>query len=585
MRVLPAQGHEKSAGRVARLAGTAVPAMLVLLTLFAFAGCWPVPVGAIAQTAPQLTASATDAAPSTSATALFSDDFEAFGDSTLWSHEFPFPVQSDLVANGRFAARLFNAGGNPMYGRTTLDGEYRRLFVRIRFQVVQLGPVAATLLNLRAAPTTSVIAIRIDAAGRLSYLTGATQIAETSTISATHGEWHELQVLVDFDAARENVRFWLDSTELTSLRQGVYLGEAAVRMIELGDNSAGQQSDIAYDDIIVDDEFIQPDRQADPVPGRLVVNTFPAWGNIPFELDGVTYYSGRDGVVEIPVSRWSTDLRSRITVQDSYRADGSVATFTGWKNWHSVHSKFVYAAFQISEPVTISFVDPAGLPVDSSLIDSMTIKSSSGVIQTFTGAELEQPVLVTVSSAASGPSGLETRTTRYVVDEVLIGGSNAVHRAQQRSDFDTSRHWTVPLLFYSVTFMARDAFFGSALGTEIVVRSADGGEQRLPLDENGLAVIPRLSRGEYSVIVVGAGYSPPRPIYVSRDQAIEMKVISPVDAASLLMAIGAVVIGLLIAGRPWLVTSPVRALARGVIAAGARGRYEIGRLRPGGWGR
>jgi hypothetical protein len=100
-----------------------------------------------------------------------------------------------------------------------------------------------------------------------------------------------------------------------------------------------------------------------------------------------------------------------------------------------------------------------------------------------------------------------------------------------------------------------------------------------------LAVIPRLSRGEYSVIVVGAGYSPPRPIYVSRDQAIEMKVISPVDAASLLMAIGAVVIGLLIAGRPWLVTSPVRALARGVIAAGARGRYEIGRLRPGGWGR
>jgi hypothetical protein len=65
-----------------------------------------------------------------------------------------------------------------------------------------------------------------------------------------------------------------------------------------------------------------------------------------------------------------------------------------------------------------------------------------------------------------------------------------VNRAQQRSTFETSRHWTVNLLFYGVTFQARDALFGTPLGKSIVVKAADGSTQNLALDANGEATIP-----------------------------------------------------------------------------------------------
>src|SRR6478609_3083648 len=58
--------------------------------------------------------------------AILSDDFETYGDSSLWSAEYPFPVQFDIVANGSFAARLTNYGGNPVFGRKTLDKPYPR---------------------------------------------------------------------------------------------------------------------------------------------------------------------------------------------------------------------------------------------------------------------------------------------------------------------------------------------------------------------------------------------------------------------------------------------------------------------------
>jgi hypothetical protein len=113
-------------------------------------------------------------------------------------------------------------------------------------------------------------------------------------------------------------------------------------------------------------------------------------------------------------------------------------------------------------------------------------------------------------------------------------------------------------LFYGVTFQATDALFGTPLGKEVVVLAADGSEQRLTLDENGEAVIPRLARGEYSVAVIGAGYSPPRPILVSRDQVVSLEVISLLDVALVLSVIGTTVIGLILIGRPFLITTPVR---------------------------
>jgi hypothetical protein len=509
--------------------------------------------------------------------AIFSDDFEAYGDSSLWSTSLPFPVQRTAYVSGTHAAQITNLGGSPVYGRKVFESGYDRLFVLLRFNVLSLGSRPVALFSLRTTSGDPVISIRIDVLGTISYTTGATGISAASSTNAAPETWHELQLSVDSSVDQNNIRIWLDQVELTTMRRSAWLGGAAMRMLELGDNSAGTQSDIAYDDVIVDDAFVPSERAADPVSGTLTVNTFPAWENIAFELDGRTFYSDASGRATIEVERWSTDLRGRIKVAPSQRGDGAQATFSGWRYWFGPHSRSVYASFRISELVTFAFVDANGAPVDPTSIDSVTIKSNSGVIQTLVGDELRSPVLVNTSSVVPQPTGIDSHTMQYVVDEVMIDGSNVVHRAQQRSDFDASHVWTISLLFYGVTFSARDAFFSSPLGKEVVLRAADGTEYRYTLDSNGEVVIPRLPRGEYTVAVTGGGYAPPRPFLVSRDQVITLEVISRLDMLLLGGTIAVVVAGLLLIGRPFLVTRSVRRTAASAQTLYARSLRSVRR--------
>ena len=67
-----------------------------------------------------------------------------------------------------------------------------------------------------------------------------------------------------------------------------------------------------------------------------------------------------------------------------------------------------------------------------------------------------------------------------------------------------------------------------------------------------------LARGIYRVTVTGAkGYAPATPIALSRDQDVELLVFSYIDMG-VLVAIGLFLsLGLLLFGRPYLVTQPI----------------------------
>ncbi len=240
-----------------------------------------------------------EAAPRIARTAIFSDDFEAYGDSSLWSLEHAFTVQSRLVANGSYAARLTQAGGAPMFGRKMFDRDHPRVYARLRFQVTSIGGEPVALLKVRSSPTETLIAIRIGPDGAISYETGATGIMATSSVAASRGTWHELQVHVDTVSEGKTVRIWLDGAELTTIRQDPWLGGSAIRGIDLGDNAAGRQADIAIDDVIVDDMFIPSTLKADPVSGTLVVRAVPPLPGIVFELEGQAFTSSDDGVARI----------------------------------------------------------------------------------------------------------------------------------------------------------------------------------------------------------------------------------------------------------------------------------------------
>lgn len=488
---------------------------------------------------------------------IFSDDFEAYGDDSLWSNKYPFPVDTSLVASGLFAARLTSFGDSPEYGRKTLDQPYTKLFVRIRFNVSELQGRPVTLLQLREHATAPIVSIRINERGNISFLADATKFSDESSISATKGEWHELQVLVDTTSATNNLLIWLDGAEITTIRHDVWLNEPGITIVQLGDNSSGGNSDIAFDDVIVDDSFIGSEKPVDPVPGTLLVHAVPSFSGLTYQLDGKTFVSDEEGNARISVERWSTDLRSRIKVLPTTHEGGSVSTFAGWNAWEHTKTREVYATFSTSRPVRFSFTDLEGNSIDATLIDSVVLKSSLGDIIELTPENLASSTLL-IASTVNTPTGLNLKFVTYYVDQVFINGANVVHRRQQSTTFEANRTWNISLLFFGVKFRAVDALFGSPLGTDVLLTSADGTETRLKLDANGEVVIPRLPRGEYTVSVLNAGYSPPRPILVSRSQVIDLEVISKLDFLLVMGAAGTVVIGLILVGRPYLVTHPAR---------------------------
>src|SRR5690606_27859692 len=137
--------------------------------------------------------------------------------------------------------------------------------------------------------------------------------------------------------------------------------------------------------------------------------------------------------------------------------DGGYAEFGSWYNWTGPHDHDLVATFNLSYPVTWHFIDLQGNPVDPGLVSSFTVKSSTGVVETYSVDQQGQSHLLQATAVAPRSSGRE-KALSYSVESVIVGGSNVVHRAQQRFFPAFERSWEVQLLFYSVSFRGRDAF-------------------------------------------------------------------------------------------------------------------------------
>ena len=100
---------------------------------------------------------------------IFSDDFEAYGDSSRWNRNLPFPVQSVEVSSGNFAARFAANGGAPVYGRERFEHGHSTLYVRLDFLVLEYDATPVTLLQLRAGDMSSIVTFQITRDGALTY--------------------------------------------------------------------------------------------------------------------------------------------------------------------------------------------------------------------------------------------------------------------------------------------------------------------------------------------------------------------------------------------------------------------------------
>lgn len=290
-------------------------------------------------------------------------------------------------------------------------------------------------------------------------------------------------------------------------------------------------------------------------PAVLTVSTVPALAGMDFSLDGSVFTTGANGVARVSVTRsgryqlealpWSTKV--------------SRATFIRWKNgiFEPVRSveiskdNFIEAGFNVEHLVRTTFVDLEGQPFLGARIAEVKLKSSYGTTATFGGAK---PVWLQASQVVRRTTGLEPKKISYVLESVIIDGSNVVNRGQQRFSVNRKGVWEVELLLYDARFEAVDAVFGFPLGTGVSLEYPDGDKKFLHFGAADKVKVGPLARGLYKVQVVGAhGVAPVTPVALSRDQAVELKVLSRLDMGVGLGLGTFFALSLLLLGRPQLV--------------------------------
>jgi hypothetical protein len=188
--------------------------------------------------------------------------------------------------------------------------------------------------------------------------------------------------------------------------------------------------------------------------------------------------------------------------------------------------------------------------VDPKQVEAATVAGVHGGQYTFKRGEARWLQVSRVVPKLGGH--LRSKSLQYTVQKVLVKGSNVVNVGQQR--FRPAKTPVIPmqLLLYSARFKTSDAFFGFPIGSAVRIKYPSGRVERLKLGKNGELLVPSLPRSNYKVSVDGPGFSFERPVSLSRNQEINLEVLSYLDVALALFVMAAFALGLPLIRRPGL---------------------------------
>ncbi len=298
-------------------------------------------------------------------------------------------------------------------------------------------------------------------------------------------------------------------------------------------------------------------------PFELTIETVPSLPGMPFALDGDRVVAGDDGVVRTTVATVGDHVL--VALPDEYQPGALRAEFSRWSAGNEFRPQLtisvpnvapLQAGFDVFRPMSQSFIDLSGAAIDPGRITSITLRSSLGEVLTYPDG---QSRFFKASRTVHRSSGLEPVDVRYNVTDVEVDGSNVVNAGQQQLYVTPDAVWRITLLLFSARVQPKDAFFGFTAGSSIEVIYPSGRTEVVPAGPDGVVVVQGLARGIYRMTVADApGWAPAMPVALSKDQQVELRVVSWVDIATAALVGFVVVFGLLIRGRPHLIGSTSR---------------------------
>jgi len=323
---------------------------------------------------------------------------------------------------------------------------------------------------------------------------------------------------------------------------------------------------------------------AAPPPAVLEIVTVPAIPQVRFTVDGTLHRSDAQGVVRIWLAPGSRP--HKITVVDSKVSKQNQNQTLRFVRWYYGNHEQDYrsqltgvkirrnlrvkAAFRATVTLHYSFVDQAKAPVNRARVSRVEFRGDHG--QTVTGNGSGTLTVVGIRPVVSGGT-LLAKQVRYSVQRVDVDGSNVVQVNSQQFVPIHRSAVVVPLLLRTAHFSTRDFLFNNPVGRSVQLTYPDGHTATVPLDADGKATVEGLARGSYTVRVDASGLSFQRPFVLSRNQYVELPILTLIDLGVIAGAMLAVVVALYL----------LRARSRAALTRAARVRAAAARLGP--WSR
>lgn len=361
----------------------------------------------------------------------------------------------------------------------------------------------------------------------------------------------------------EALQLLIDGQPTRRVRTGAS-GQATIPV--RGDLTVGQHRvEVVYDG----SRSLGPSRASATLtiqPATLVIQIIPALPGVQFSVDGQTVTSDASGVVRFDLDRAGKHHIELVTTE--IRDDEMWATFSRWRDEVFTPERDVdlpireplQIGFDVKYRVSWSYVDLDGQTVDPARVESITIKGTHGVVHQIRD---DEPIWLLATRIVRLRSSLEEAKIQWGVESVMIDGANVVNQGQHRFFVNRGDNWSISLLLYAARISARDALFGFPLGSGFTLQSPDNQIRAVDGGPNQQVTVPGLARGHYVVAVSGApGYAPPVPVAITREQDVQLKVISYFDLGVGAVLFGSIGLGLLFLGRPQILRRIPRPLRR-----------------------
>lgn len=417
-----------------------------------------------------------------------------------------------------------------------------RIFVLLALALVNLFPLASSVHAGKYNATGTLIKIELPKSAKV----GEAMLVDVQLISYT-GE----------RLPNETIHFYLDGIKIRSAKTN-FTGRASIvlkqdqvgtyllRAVYGGSRKHQLASSNVGTAIVIKPTIVE-------------VQTLPPLPGIKFSLGGQIVSSNAAGIADIPVSKVGTyrlEVLPGTFSGPNFRANFSRwgdQTFLPYRDDIKVpNTKILQAGFDVSYLVSHDFTNLQGDPVDPSLITSLTLRGSNGKVITFKD---NQPQWLQSNRVVRLGTFQETKIL-YSVADVQMKGSNVVSNAQQRFFVHPNDKWTINLLLYTANFTTHDMLFDFPVKSRINLEFPNGQIQALNFGNNDIYTAGGLPRGNYRATALGPwGLAPSTPIALSRNQNVDLQIISYLDMILVIILGLSLVLGLLFIGRPEILSS------------------------------